>query len=205
MILKESFRMQNHLNELMQQAMLFLSKTENVMKVKEEHLRNKSNPNAENETVEVRRDSDMEADKVIELYLDLLAEREKLAKAISKAKASADIDMDAALSINKTKQAAIERFRGLARLKSNETMESGRDYLINTEGNQTAYVYTIRAVKTIDFDRDALKGIIQRLQRESDAVSAKIDLLNVTLEVDYTSKYDFEESFEDAYVKFTGK
>lgn len=194
--------MQNHLNELMQQAMLFLAKTENVMKVKQEHLRNKSNPNAENETVEVKRDNDMEADKVIGLYLDLLAEREKLAAAISKAKTSAEIDMDAAISVNKAKQDAVERFKNLARLKSSETLENGRDYLINAEGNQTAYIYTIRSVNTIDFDRDSLKGIVKRLQRESDAVSSKIDLLNVTLEVDYTPKYDFDETFDDAYVKF---
>ena len=37
---------------------------------------------------------------------------------------------------------------------------------------------------------------------ESDAVSTKIDLLNVTLEVDYAPKYDFESGFEDAYEQF---
>ncbi len=86
MILKESFRLQNHLNDLGQQAMFYLSKTENVMKIKQEHLRNKSNPKAENEIIEVKRDTDMDADKIINLYLDILAEREKLSQAISKEK-----------------------------------------------------------------------------------------------------------------------
>ena len=76
------------------------------------------------------------------------------------------------------------------------------DYLINAEGNQTAYYYNVRSVETIDYDRDKVRGIVKRLQRESDAVSTKIDLLNVTLEVDYVPKYDFESGFEDAYEQF---
>ena len=44
--------------------------------------------------------------------------------------------------------------------------------------------------------------IAERLQRESDAVSTKIDQLNVMLEVEYEPKYDFDSSFEDAYGNF---
>ena len=204
MILKESFRMQNHLNELSQQALLFLSDTQNVIKTKEEHMRRKSNPKAEDETIESKRETDMTADNVIELYLDILREREKLSEAIGKAKASSDVDIDAAIAMNKAKQEAMERFKRLARLTSSETTEEGMDYLINSEGNQTPYYYTIKYINTIDFDRNALKGIVKRLQRETDEVSTKIDLLNVTLEVDYSPKYDLEDSFEDAYEKLAG-
>ena len=204
MVLKESFRMQNHLAELAQQAQLYLSRIENVVHIRQEHLRSRRNPSAVDEIVEVQRDSDMIPDKVIGLFLDLLAEREKLSAAISKAKVSAEIDMDSALAINKIKQDAIRRFQMMARIKSTETTTDGRDYLINSEGNQTPYVYTIRSVQTIDFDREMLKGIIRRLQREADEISTKVDLLNVTLEVDYTPKYDFDDSFEDAYMKFVG-
>ena len=94
------------------------------------------------------------------------------------------------------------QFKSLAQLKSNETVSTGRDYLINAEGNQTPYVYNIKSVNTINFDRNALRGIIKRLQREADEVSSKIDLINVTLEVDYEPKYDLDESFEDSYEKF---
>ena len=204
MILKESFRMQNHLSDLSEQALTFLADRSNVMKVKQEHLRSKSNPNAEDETLEVLRPSDMEPDKVIDLYLDILSEREKLSAAISRAKSGADIDIDSAVAVNKEKQNAIYRFKSLAALKSSESTSAGRDYLINAEGNQTPYVYTIKSVNTIDFNRDALRGIIKRLHREADAVSAKIDLINVTLEVEYEPKYDLDESFEDAYRKFVG-
>ena len=203
MILKESFRMQNHLRELTEEAYIFLSTKDNVTTVKEEHLRKKSNPKAENETIEVVRDTDMKPDKVIDLYLDLLKEKEKLSKAISTAKAGAGLDIDAELDVNKARQDAITRIGCLVSLKSSERDTEGTDYLINTEGNQTPYVYTIHSVRTIDFDRGKVKGILARLRREADEISAKIDLLNVTLEVDYVPKYEIGESFEDAYEKFT--
>ncbi len=202
MILKESFRMQNHLNEISQQALIFLADTQNVIRIKQEHLKSRSNPKAQDETIEMKRETDMMADKVIELYLDVLNEREKLSKAIGKAKAEAEIDIDAAIAINKVKQEAIMRFKNLSRLKSSETTENGKAYLINTEGNQAPYIYTVKSVNTIDFDREAVKGIVKRLQRESDEVSSKIDLLNVTLEVDYTPKYEPEDTFEDVYDRF---
>ncbi len=202
MILKESFRMQNHLNNLMCEADMFLSDENNIMKIKEEHLRRKSNPKDEDEIIEVKRETEMIPDKVVDLYLDLLLEREKLSLAISRAKASAKIDIDATLSVNKDRQDMIRRFKMMATKQASEELEAGRGHLINAEGNQTPYVYSIRLVKTIDFNREMLKGLIKRLQRESDAASAEIDLINVTLEVDYTPKYDIDDSFEDAYTKF---
>ena len=203
MKLKESFRMQNHLNGLSQEALIYLSDAKNVMKVKQEHLRSRSNPKAEDESLEVIKDNDYIPDKVVDLYLDLLKEREKLTEAIGKAKANADIDIDAALMLNKSKQDAIVTFKRLGSLKSYEKEENGKDFLINAEGNQTAYFYTIKTVGTIDFDRKAIKGIVKRLQRECDEVSSKVDLLNVTLDVDYTPKYDLDETFDDAYEKYT--
>ncbi len=93
----------------------------------------------------------------------------------------------------------------MAALQCTESDEEGKDYLINTDGNQSEYHYTIHSVKTIDFDRDTLKGIIKRLQRESDEASAKIDITNVTLEVEYKPVYDTNDTFEDAYEKFIKK
>ena len=203
MILKESFRMQNHLNALSSETLYFMTNYENMMSIKEEHLKSKSNPKAEDETVEVKKMTDMIPNMVIGLYTDVLKEKEKLSEAISRAKAKAEIDMDSALAINKAKQDAVSRLKSIAYLQASDTVTTGKDYLINSEGNQTPYYYNIRTVKTIDFDRDGLKGIIKRLQREADEVSTKIDLLNVTLEVDYEPKYDFDTSFEDAYEQYT--
>lgn len=204
MVLKEAFRLQNHLSELIQQVQLFLAKKDNVFLVRQEHLRSKSNPKAENEVIEVRRETEMVPDRVIDLYLDLLNEKEQLSGAISAAKAGAELDMDASISINKLKQEAITRLAILANQSSSESQDEGRDYMINVDGNQTPYHYTIKTVRTIDYDRTAVRGIVRRLRRETNDVSSKIDYLNVTLEVDYQSKYDLDDTFEEAYEKFIG-
>ncbi len=203
MVLKEAFRMQNHLTALTNGAIAFLSSNENVMRIKEEHQRSKRNPKAEDEIVEVKRDHDMNADGVIDLLLDLMNEREKLSLAISRAKTAAAFDIDAAIAANKARQEAVACLKEMAAKKSSETETRNTDYLINAEGNQTAYFYVVRTIQTIDFDREMVRGIAKRLQKESDAVSTKIDQLNVTLEVEYEPKYDFDSSFEDAYGHFT--
>ena len=195
MILKEAFRMQNHLYDLSMEAKLFLSQSQNLMSTKEEHLRSRSNPGATDETVEVLKPNEMKVDRVIDLYLDIIAEREKLGKAISKAKSTVDFDMDVAISTNKIKQELSEKLKALTELKSSETKVEGIDYLINSEGNQTPYKYVVRKVSTIDFNRESVKGIIKRLQRETDEISCKVDLINVTLDVDYTSKYDLDDIY----------
>lgn len=205
MILKEAFRMQNYLNSLANEAQAFLSVSSNVTKIKETHLRKKANPAAEDEEKEIAPEKDYSPNKVIELYLDILAEREKLAKAISKAKASADIDMDAAIMSNKDKFSTIKRLRFMDAIHAEETERSERDHLINNEGNQSVYVYKVKTVTEINFDRNMVKGMIKRLVRETDEVSAKIDLLNVTLQVDYDPKFEGESSFDDVYTAFVQK
>ena len=202
MVLKEAFRMQNHLANLSEEAIIFLSQNENVMKIKEEHQRSRRNPKAVDETVEKKRDHDMTANNVVDLLLDLMNEREKLSLAISRAKTAAAFDIDAAIAANKARQEAVSCLKEMAAKKSSDTETRGTDYLINAEGNQTVYYYIVRTIQTIDFDRDTVRGIAKRLQRESDAVSTKIDQLNVMLEVEYEPKYDFDSSFEDAYGSF---
>lgn len=201
MVLKESFRMQNYLTELMQQAMAFLSKPEHVMMTKKVHLYSRGRPEKEDEEAVLRK-SEMAAGKMTDLLLDLLEEKEKLALAINRAKVSAPRDIDASLAANKTRQEVIRRFMVLAQLKSSESESVGRDYYITPAGTQDTYMYPLKTIQTIDFDRNKMKGIIKRLQKESDEVSSEIDLFNLTLEVDYEPKYEPGDTLEDVYEKF---
>ena len=203
MILKDSFRMQNYLTDLMQQMIVFLSKTDHVMKTRKIHQYSKGMPEKEDVSMIVR-ESEMRSGNMMELLLDVLEEKEKLALAINRAKASALEDIDVSLASNKARQEVIRRFRALAQLKSSESEEMERDYYITPTGVQDAYMYPLKTIRTIDFDRNRVKGIIKRLQKESDAVSSRIDLLNLTLEVDHEPKYELGESLEDVYEKFYG-
>lgn len=205
MIMKESFRMQNHLKDLIHQAREFLTVADHVTVIRKEHLRSRSNPEAQDETEMLPRKHEMEANTVIGLLMDLLSEQERLTAAISRAKATADLDVDAAIAMNKSRKNVIDHFKVLADLRATSVIdETGKGYLINVEGNPVHYTYPVKTIRTIDFDRTMVRGLIRRLQKESDQISTQIDLLNLTLEVDFEPKYDLMDSLEDAYERFTG-
>lgn len=205
MIMKESFRMQNHLKDLIHQAREFLTVADHVTVIRKEHLRSRSNPEAQDETEMLPRKHEMEANTVIGLLMDLLSEQERLTAAISRAKAAADLDIDAAIAMNKSRKNVIDHFKVLADLRASSVIdETGKGYLINVEGNPVHYTYPVKTIRTIDFDRTMVRGLIRRLQKESDQISTQIDLLNLTLEVDFEPKYDLMDSLEDAYERFAG-
>lgn len=198
MILKEAYRMQNYLDSLLNNAQQFLLTRDNVMSVKEEHLKHKANPADENEVVEIKKETDLDANQVMGFIMDVISEKEKLTAAIVSAKRSAEMDIDSSLSLNKTKQAAASVFKFLGNLKPNEVKKPGKGYLIDGEGKQSPYIYDINVINTIDFDRNKAKSYCKKLSSDSDSVSTIADKLLVTLEVDYTPKYEIGDTFEEA-------
>ncbi|MBR1893600.1 MAG: hypothetical protein IJ815_08750, partial [Lachnospiraceae bacterium] len=182
MILKEAFRMQNKLTELESIGKSYLGRSDFVMKVTEKHMRKASNPGAEDEVIEKPKDIEFDVDKVVDVVVRLAQEKQKLAVAIAKAK---PVELDAEISSNKDYQSVIAALRTMVARKSSEFVDTGRGYLINNEGNQTSYNYDIQTVQTIDFDRNVVKAIIKRLQKQVDEVSTSVDKTNITTEVDY--------------------
>ena len=205
MVLKEAFRMQNHLDDLASEAEAFLADPSNLVTKEETHLRKQANPAAEDEAVSVRPDTGLDVVKVVELLLDIHSEREALALAIDKAKASANISIDASLLANKDRQSVVLVLSRMLAFKTKETVGTARDYLINADGNQAPYVYKVKTVESINFDRTAVAGIAKKLAKKADEVSLEIDRLNLTLEVDHAAKYPVDCSFEEAYESFTAK
>jgi hypothetical protein len=92
----------------------------------------------------------------------------------------------------------------MGNIKANEKQIIGRDFKFNVDGVQVPYQYNINEVTTIDFDRNKVKGLVKKLCRKSDEVSARLDELNVTVRVDYTPKYEIGDSFEDCLNIFLG-
>ena len=204
MILKEAFRMQNQLSNLIEQADMFLAEPGNITKTTEKHNRKKANPAAEDEEIVVQREDTYEPGIMIDLVMDLIAEKEKLSKEISVAKRAYEDDIDTALAINKEKQRITRLFSRMAGIKATEKKRTGRDFMINGEGNQTPYSYPVDVVTVIDFDRDKVRGIAKRLQAETDLVSNGIDKANLTIEVSYHPKYEIGCTLEEAYEQFQG-
>ena len=201
MNLKEAFQAQNKLFELLDYISDYLSIEDNVMTVTEKHLRSKALAGQQDDSVDVSRKSEemFEVGKLIDIWQELMNEKEKLGLAIGKAKAGMSFNLDAAVDANKSRRAFLMTMQRLANRKSSHELQKGegRGYVFNNDGNQTTYCYDIDRIMTIDYDRNKVRAMVKELTRESDEVSIKIDEALLHTQVDYEPKFDLagEESF----------
>jgi hypothetical protein len=135
---------------------------------------------------------------MITLGLDIMNEREKLAKAIALAKAQADLQIDAACMANKDKNRFVSYLDYFGKMKASEEETTATGYVMNEiDGKQTPYVYKVTTVKKINYDRNAVKGIFSRLKREMKETSKEIDKYNLEVQVDFEPRWSEEDSLED--------
>lgn len=200
MVLKEAYRYQNYLTELINEAKRYLTKGDFITITKQTHNRNKANSDAQDEVIEVPTPYTVEFTpmNLVNFIMKAITEKEKLSDAIVFAKKSTEIDIDAAVALNKTKQGYISVLTAMANTKPSEKKTRGVDYKINQiDGNQISYYYDINEVISINYDRNDVKGLIKKLTRETDEVSMKLDKIQITTEVGYTPIWDIGDSLED--------
>ena len=201
MNLKEAFQAQNKISELLSYIVRYLSDEDNVMSVTEKHLRSKALAGQTDDTVDVSRKSEegFEVGKLLSIWQELMAEKERLGLAIGRAKAGMDFNLDAAVDANKSRRSFLFMLQSLANRKSSHELQKGegRGYVFNNDGNQTSYCYDIDRIMTIDYDRNKVRAMVKELTRESDEVSIKIDEALLQTKVDYEPKFDLagENSF----------
>lgn len=201
MNLKEAFQAQNKIVELLDYISGYLSVEDNVMTVTEKHLRSKALAGQQDDSVDVSRKSEemFEVGKLIDIWQQLMNEKEQLGLAIGKAKAGMSFNLDAAVDANKSRRAFLMTMQRLANRKSSHELQKGegRGYVFNNDGNQTTYCYDIDCIKTIDYDRNKVRAMVKELTRVSDEVSIKIDEALLHTQVDYEPKFVLagEESF----------
>lgn len=202
MNLKESFRYQNFLEEMMCSACASIQTPNHCLKVAKTHLRNKVNPDAQDiiETVEV--EPFFANDDVISFMTWLVAEREKLTTAINAAKASVDFDIDAAIETNKFRQRVNSSIKSMIRHTPTKSIESGRDYKFNVEGNQMPYVYEIEVISEEAYNKAGAKTLMRGMISRADEVSAAIDAAMINTKVDYEPVFDVNETFDDVMTDF---
>lgn len=206
MILKEAFRYQNFYNELIDSCTSYLSMPSNITNRVQTHLRSATNKDAENETFTMPKfttfeNPDVKPNTVVRLLMDLYDQKSRLTSAISTAKSNASIDIDSEISTNKTRQKIASIFTRMARTQSRENDTTGTGKKFNGEGNQVDYTYDVHEVVTIDFDRNMVKAMAKKLNEESDRSSAAVDMANITVEVNFTPKYELDDTFEDCLEK----
>lgn len=203
MNLKESYRYANFLENLLDSAKNYLGRDDFVTTTKEDHLRSKANKDAEDElgvVVAKQIDVDFTPNQVIDFIVKVVNEKEKLFTAIAGAKATTEINIDNAISLNKRKQSIIYTLQMLANRKPKEIQTTGRDYKFDINGEQKPYNYNINKITSIDYDRNTVKNLIKKYRKECDEISSKLDEIEITTQVDFTPLFDVNDSFEDLVV-----
>ena len=205
MNLKESFRYQKFLENMLAYAGNSLTDREHSLTITKNHLRKKANAEAEDmmETVDVG--EFFKNDDVLKFMTMLVEERSKLTNAIGKAKASIGFDLDAAIETNKFRQTVANRVKTMLRFTASKRTERGTDYKFNVEGNQTQYYYDIEVKANEAFDRSVAKDTMRKLILEADKVSAEIDSAMINTMVEYDAPFNVNDSFEDVVTDFLSK
>ena len=199
MNLKESYRYANYLDGLLSTAYTYLRNKGFVTTTVEEHLRKQSNPDVENETIEVQKPFDVEfkPNQVIDFVVRVLNEKNKLSDAIAEAKSTTEINIDNAISMNKKKQAFVSVLNGIADIKPSEIKTTSKSYKFDINGEQKPYVYDVNRKTSIDFDRTDVRNLIKKYLKETDEISAKLDLIEITTQVDFVPLFDINSKFEE--------
>ena len=202
MNLKESYRYANYLDSLLRRAYTYLGNTGFVTTTVEEHLRSKSNPDVDDETIEVQKPYDVEftPNQVIDFVVKVLDEKEKLSDAIAKAKSTTEINIDNAVAMNKKKQVFVSVLNGIADIKPSETKTTSKSYKFDINGEQKPYVYDVNRKTSIDFDRTDVRNLIKKYLKETDEISSKLDLIEITTQVDIEPRFDVNDKFEELVV-----
>ena len=199
MNLKESYRYANYLDGLLSTAYTYLHNKGYVTTTVEEHLRSKSNPDVEDETIEVQKPFDVEfkPNDVIDFVVKVIEEKEKLSNAIAVAKSATEIDIDNAIAMNKKKQGFVSVLNSIADIKPTEKKTTGKAYKFDVNGEQKPYIYEVNSKTSIDFDRNDVRNLIKKYLKETDEISAKLDLIEITTQVDFVPTWDVNEKFEE--------
>lgn len=202
MNLKESFRYQNFLDGLLRCATNSVSNRDHCLTVTKTHLRNKANPETQDVTEYVDIENAYGNDDVLSFMEWLVQQKSILTQAISSAKKSSSLDLDAAIETNKFRQQVNSAIKSMLLHTPQKNIEKGSDYKFNVEGNQVSYYYDIEVETSDAYDRERAKNLMRTMISSADTTSAEIDSMLINTQVDYTPKYDVNESFEDVMENF---
>lgn len=202
MNLKESYRYANYLDRLLITADTYLRNKGFVTTTEQNHLRSKANPDAQDEKIEVQKpyDVDFTPNDIIDFVVKIINEKENLFSAIADAKATTEINIDNAIAMNKKKQSFVNTLNTIVSIKPSETQSMGKDYKFDINNEQKPYSYQIISKTSINFDRNSVKGLIKKYNKECDEISSNLDEIEITTQVNFTPLFDVNDSFEDLVV-----
>jgi hypothetical protein len=199
MNLKNAFRYQNKLGNMLNQCTILLSSKPNLTKITETHLRSKVVK--EDEDLVITNDNSGEdlignINNLMGFAMYLLAQKELLTKAIRKAKIEASMDIDGETSMNQSRQNLAKAFSYMADLKASENVITGggSGVKFNADGEQVTYRCDLKRVISIDYDRNKVKSNLKALSKKANETSEAIDAALVTATVDYDPPFDVDDT-----------
>lgn len=199
MVLKEAFRYQNLLDVFIDETLNMLHNESFIVRKKEIHNRKKANKDATDEEISVEYDGcKFTPDQLIDFIVAVVDEKGKLTEAISNAKRKMEMDIDSTVSMNRVRQRCVTTFINMLRHKTTSKESQGFDYKFNENGDQVRYVYPMTVISKINFNRDDVRNLSRKWREESDTNSTKLDLLEVTTEVDFQPRWNFDDTLEEA-------
>jgi len=208
MNLKEAFRFQNKLENLMNEAHNILYLEENITKVQTTSMRKKVMPESEDEVTfdDPITEYSNQITEVASFLVYLFKQRELLCAAIYQAKRGMDFDagMDGEVYLNGKRQDFAKMFRWMSGLRSSEKLikGGGTGFRFNNEGNQVSYKCDIKKVTTINFDRNVIRKYCTELSKKADEISSKLDTAMINTSVDYEVPFDVNETFADVFERY---
>jgi hypothetical protein len=202
MNLKEAFRVQSQFSSLMQEAYRYLANSNYALKVTKTHLLHSVNPEVEDKVEEVDFGQFHAPDDVVAFMVYLIREKERLCRAISRAKEECKIDIDASVESNKLRQQLRNSLTVLLRNVSRKTTERGTAYRFDIENKQTPYGYTIDTDYAENYNKENAKALSKQIIMEADAISNRIDEAMINSEVDYCPFCDVNDGLDDAIEAF---
>ena len=197
MNLRESFQYMNFLDGKLEDIEWKLRDTKNVVTIKETHMKSASNPNFQDEDKVIEPDIEFEAVQLIDFMDVIMKEKTELSMAIHEAKNKAEVNLDHAISLNKAKQKQAIILKRLIDLKTKEEERRETAYMINNEGNQVPFYYSVKRVATINYDRNKVKKRYKAIKKECDEMSTLIDKIQINTEVVFDPKWDVFYTLED--------
>ena len=203
MNLNKAYNFSNKLSSLMGEALAILGQPANVSTVKNKLLRSKVDPDASDEEVLQAPESEWASDitGLVRFTVYLLSQKEILMAAIRAAKLTAALDVDGETQLNGARQRISATLASMNAIRSSERLipMGGTGYRFNGEGNQVSYRCDMKKVTTINFDRNAVRRIMESLNDKADETSTALDEAMVSISVDYTPPFDVKVSFADAF------
>ena len=206
MNLKESFRYQNFIKMMFDEARSSITSITHAYNVTKLHKRHEANPAAEDMPESPETPDYHENDKVISLMLALIDEKERLSKAISDTKftvkAVTGMSLDQDTECNKMRREAASAINRMLSYKSKKTTERGSGYMLNNEGNQVQYTYDVEVIREEAFNRNSDREIMKKISSDADAISTAIDQAMVNYQVEFEPMFEVTDSFDDVMEKF---